>query len=277
MIVSGIGKSGTIGRKFAATLASTGTPSLFLHAAEGSHGDLGMVTKNDVVFIISSSGETDEVKLLIPPIKRLGAKIICLTSKKNSFLAKHSDIVLYVPVKKEACPMNLAPTTSTTTFLAICDAIAVAVLSNRKFTKSDFALFHPAGTLGKRLILKVEDLMHTGKEIPLVKEDETLQNVIIEMSEKRLGVTGVVNDKKKLVGVITDGDLRRLFQREKNPWHLKAKDIMTKNPKIIKPDELLVSALSKMENYKITSLFVLKNRKIQGIIHIHDIINSGIT
>src|SRR3989338_979360 len=277
VIVTGIGKSGWIGNKIAATFASTGTPSFFLHPAEVSHGDLGMVVKDDVVLAISNSGETKEINEILPIIKRLGVKLISFTGNLNSLLAKESDVTLDVRVDKEACPLGLAPTASTTAALAMGDALAISLLKKRGFKKENFALFHPGGQLGKKLLLKVENLMHKGNEIPIVSEDASMKKAIIEITSKKLGVTIVVGKKEKLIGIITDGDLRRAIEKYSHIMERKMREIMTQNPKTIKASSLAVEALRIMEKYSITSIVVQdKNKKPEGIIHLHNILKSGI-
>lgn len=278
VVVTGMGKSGIIGKKIAATLASTGTPALFLHPAEGVHGDLGMITKGDVLLAISNSGETEELNRILPLIKRLNVRLISMTGGMNSTLAKASDVVLDVGVKEEACPLGLIPTASTTAALAMGDALAVALLEKRGFKEEDFAFFHPGGTLGKRLLLKVEDLMHRGKEIPKVREDTIMKDTILEISSKKLGMTSVVDSKGRLCGIITDGDLRRWLEKgEADIFKTKAKDVMTKNPKTIEGDALAAKAVSIMEHYSITSLIIVnKERRPEGIIHLHDLLKAGV-
>ncbi len=276
-IVTGMGKSGIIGKKIAATLSSTGTPAVFLHPAEAAHGDLGMVTEEDVVLALSNSGETDEVIRLIPYLKRFDVSLISMT-RPGSTLAKASDVVLDVSVKEEACPLGIVPTASTTATLAMGDALAVALLEKRGFRQEDFAMFHPNGSLGKRLLVRVEDLMHRGQEVPVVKLQTVMTDATVEMSSKRLGMTVVCDDEGRVAGVITDGDLRRGIQRwGASFFTMKAKDVMTSNPKTIKGDVLAAKALSVMERYSITSLIVPdeENRPL-GVIHLHDILKSGI-
>ncbi len=280
VIVSGMGKSGLIGKKIAATLASTGTPAVFLHPAEGIHGDLGMMAKGDVMIAISHSGETKEIALLLPAVKRFDIKLIALTGKIDSVLSQESDVVLDVSVSKEACPFNLAPTSSTTAALAMGDALAITLLEKRGLKEEDFAFRHPGGSLGKKL-LKVSDLMHQGAEIPVVYESTSLRDAISEISRKRLGLTAVVNKSNVLFGVITDGDLRRFleksFESSMNLEKLKAKDIMTKNPKTIKKEELAERALKIMEDNSITSLIILdKDKRPEGIVHMHDLMRAGV-
>lgn len=277
VIVTGIGKSGFIGNKISATLSSTGTPSFFLHAAEGMHGDLGVVTPEDVVIAISYSGETEEILKLIPFFKRFGVSVIALTGGTKSQLAFLSDVVIDTGVEKEACPMNLAPTASTTSVLAIGDAIAVALLKMRDFKEEDFALFHPGGRLGRSLLLKVEDIMHSGDSHPSVKEGVLLKDAICEMTKKGLGVTSVVASNGTLSGVITDGDLRRIFESDDNPLSLPVEKVMKGSPRTISADLLAVEALRIMEDNAITSIIVVdKDKRPYATIHIHDILRAGI-
>jgi arabinose-5-phosphate isomerase len=273
LIVAGIGKSANIANKMVATFNSTGQPAVFLHAADAIHGDLGNIQEGDVVICISKSGNTPEVKALVPFIKNMGNKIIALTGNPNSFLAIKSDFVLDVSVAKEACPNNLAPTSSTTAQLVMGDAIAVSLLACKDFTEEDFARFHPGGILGKRLNIKVQDLI--SDYTPKVNPNASINEVIIEISQNRLGVTAVLNDKK-LAGIITDGDIRRMLEDEKDISSLCAKDIMSCDPKITKPDDLAYNALKEMEQNNITQLIVIKSEKYLGVIHIHDIIKEGI-
>jgi arabinose-5-phosphate isomerase len=277
VIVTGIGKSGIIARKLAATLASTGTPAFFLHPSEGTHGDVGMVRKKDVVLAISKSGETDEVYLLVPLFKRLGVPIIIFTGNPKSPLAEKSDVVIDVSVEEEACPYDLVPTSSTTAALVMGDALAIALLEERHFSPEDFAMLHPGGQLGRKLILKVSDIMHTGDQIPKISEETGMKDVILEMTSKRLGTTTVVNQKGELVGIFTDGDLRRLVERTDDIFSLKAQQVMTKNPKTIDGDELAAKALNLMEAYSITSLIITNGKKEPiGIVHFHDILKAGV-
>jgi arabinose-5-phosphate isomerase len=277
VIVTGIGKSGIIGKKIAATLTSTGTASFFLHATEGIHGDLGMVQKNDVVIAVTKSGGTDEVYQLIPLFKRLGVPIITFTGNPSSPVAEKSDVVIDVSVDKEACPNNLVPTSSTTAALVMGDALAVALLDERHFSSEDFALLHPGGHLGRKLLLKVSDIMHTGDQIPVVSEETGMKEVILEMTSKRLGTTTVVNQKGELVGIFTDGDLRRLVERTDEIFSLKAKQVMSKSPKTIDGEELAAKALNLMESYSITSLIITNGkREPVGIVHLHDILKAGV-
>jgi len=273
LIVAGIGKSANIANKMVATFNSTGQPAGFLHAADAIHGDLGNIQEGDVIICISKSGNTPEVKALVPFIKNMGNKIIALTGNPNSFLAIKSDFILDVSVEKEACPNNLAPTSSTTAQLVMGDAIAVSLLACKDFTEEDFARFHPGGILGKRLNIKVQDLI--SDYTPKVNPNASINDVIIEISQNRLGVTAVLNDKK-LAGIITDGDIRRMLEDEKDISSLCAKDIMSRDPKITKPDDLAYNALKEMEQNNITQLIVIKSEKYLGVIHIHDIIKEGI-
>ncbi len=276
VIVSGVGKSGIIARKIVATMNSTGTPALFMHPSDAIHGDLGMVRSDDVVILISKSGSTPEIVRIFPVLKRIGTKIIALVGDTKSFLAKESDIILDVSVDEEACPHDLAPTSSTTATLVMGDALAIALLKAKNFTKEQFAFYHPGGTLGRRLTLKVEEIMTKGENVPIVNHEVDLHTAILEMTSKRLGATCVVNDEGKLIGIITDGDLRRAMEKFPNLSELKAKDVMGKNPKVIKPDVLASYAIQLMETYKITQLICIddENRPI-GMVHLHDLVNLG--
>jgi len=279
VVVTGVGKSGIIGQKIASTLASTGTPAFFLHPTEGIHGDLGMLEKKDIVVAISNSGETDELSQILPLIKRYGNKLIALTGKANSTLARAGDVVLDVSVEEEACPLGLAPTASTTVTLAMGDALAVALLEKRGFNKEDFAIRHPGGKLGRRLLLKVRDLMHEGDELPMVYEETLMKGALLEITSKRLGVTGVMNKRHELVGVITDGDLRRALERYTDLLERTAGEVMTKNPKRIEADILAAQAVQRMEEHAITSLFVFDKvgeKTPRGIIHLHDLLKAGV-
>lgn len=277
VVVTGIGKSGTIGRKIMATLASTGTPALFLHAVEALHGDLGMVTKEDVILVVSYSGETAELAVLLPAFRRMGAPLIAMTGNPKSTLARHADIVLDVRVKKEACPMNLAPTASTTATLALGDALAVALFKLRGFTPKDFARVHPSGALGKKLLTRVADLMHTGNAVPQIRIDATMREAIVEISAKRLGFTAVVDPDGRAVGIVTDGDLRRHLQLDGNFLDTPAGRMCTPSPKSISKDALATEALAVMEKNSITSLLILDDRRrLFGCIHVHDILKSGV-
>jgi arabinose-5-phosphate isomerase len=279
VVVTGVGKSGIVGQKLASTLASTGTPAFFLHPTEGIHGDLGMLEKKDIVLAISNSGETDELSQILPIIKRYGNKLIVLTGGANSTLAQAGDVILDVSVQEEACPLGLAPTASTTAALAMGDALAVALLEKRGFNKEDFAILHPGGRLGKRLLLKVSDLMHVDDEFPKVYEDTLMKEAVVEITSKRLGVTGVMNEREELVGVITDGDLRRTLERYPDLLERTAAEVMTKNPKWIEADTLAAQAVQQMEEHAITSLFVIDKageRIPRGILHLHDLLKAGV-
>ena len=281
VIVTGVGKSGLVCHKIAATLASTGTPSFFLHAAEASHGDLGMIMRDDVVLAVSNSGESEEVLKMLPLIKRWGLKLIAMTGNPRSALALSADVVLDAGVPEEACPLGLSPTASTTAALAMGDAIAVVLLERRGFKTEDFLLRHPGGALGRRLLLRTGDLMHRGEEIPLVSEDMPLRDVVLEITSKRLGVTGVVDAASALVGIITDGDLRRCLAQSDGKTDMldcKAAEIMTRDPKTIAGDALAAEAVALMEKFSITSLFIKADgsERPQGIIHLHDLLKAGI-
>ena len=277
LIITGMGKSGLVAEKIVATMNSTGTPALFLHPADAVHGDLGMVRNADVVICISKSGDTMEILQLIPMFKRIGVPIISMVGNINSPLALASTIVLDVSVKEEACPFDLAPTASTTATLAMGDALAIALLHKRNFTIEDFALYHPGGYLGKRLLLKVEELMVTGDAVPKVQREIPLRDAIIEMTTKRLGATCVVDSQDKLVGIITDGDLRRLLQKTTDVANFTAEMVMTAHPKTIVKDFLAVVALQEMEAHAITQLVVVdENYKPIGMVHLHDLVKAGI-
>jgi len=276
VVVSGMGKSGLIGQKIAATLASTGTPAFFVHPAEGLHGDLGMLARGDVVIAISNSGETEEILKLLPFLKRLDIPVIALTGRTHSTLAKHSDVVLDVSVNEEACPMGLTPTASTTATLAMGDALAVALLQKRGIKEEDFAQFHPGGSLGRRLLLRVRDLMHAGDAIPRVLDQAVGRDIILEMTRKKLGMTTVVGQEGQLLGVITDGDLRRCLERGVDMMASTAGSLASKNPKTIGQDELAAKAVKTMEEFSITSLVVTEEGRVAGVIHLHDLLKSGI-
>lgn len=278
VVVTGMGKSGLIGKKIAATLASTGTPALYMNPAEGSHGDIGMVSKGDVVLAISNSGDTEEIVRILPTLKRLDIKIIAMTGNSKSMLSRVSDVSLDVSVKEEACPMGLAPTASTTAALAMGDALAITLLNKKGFTQEDFAFFHPGGSLGRRLILTVEDLMHKGDVIPSVNTDTLVKEAIMEISSKRLGITSVIDDNRKLLGVLTDGDLRRGLEKfGADFFSLKAGDVMTHRPKTIRKNMLAAKAVALMEKYSITVLVVAdEDDTVEGIIHLHDLLKAGI-
>jgi len=277
VVVTGIGKSGIIAQKIVATFNSTGTYSIFLHSSDSLHGDLGVMRKEDVVLIISKSGDTSEIRQLIPNFKQLNIKIISIVGNTESELANLSDITLDASVKQEACPHNLAPTSSTTAALVLGDAIAIALLQRREFTTENFALVHPGGNLGKRLLLKVEDIMTKDEDIPIVKINTSLKDVIYMISSKRLGCSCVVN-KSKIIGIITDGDIRRLLEKDlNNIQNLSAKDLMNQNPKIISGNMLAIEALELMEKNKIMQLIVGdKNKKPVGIIHMHRLVEEGL-
>ncbi len=275
LIITGIGKSAIIGTKIVATLNSTGTPSVFMHAADAIHGDLGIIQPDDVVLCISKSGNTPEIKVLVPLIKRMGNKLIAMVSNADSYLAKHSDYIIRATVDKEACPNNLAPTTSTTTQLVMGDALAVCLLKMRGFSQEDFARYHPGGSLGKRLYLTVGDLIDANVR-PCVRGDESIPNTIFNISQNRLGATVVLDEKGALMGIITDGDVRRMVEKGIPFESLRAADIMSKNPKTIELRELAVNAFNVMEKNKITSVVVLDEEKYAGLIHIHDILREGI-
>ncbi|MSM40890.1 MAG: KpsF/GutQ family sugar-phosphate isomerase [Geobacter sp.] len=279
VVVSGMGKSGLVGQKIASTMASTGTPAFFLHPAEGIHGDLGMIMKGDVVIGVSNSGETEELLRILPVIKRLGARLIAMTGNPVSTLGRAGDIVLDISVKEEACPLGLAPTASTTATLAMGDALAVALLVQRGFSAEDFALFHPGGSLGKKLLLTVADFMHSGDAMPLVSEETPMREALFVITAKKLGASGVVDAKGRLVGVITDGDLRRALERGSDIINQPAGALMTRNPKRIKGMELAAKALQQMEEFSITSLFVFEDDTSDipiGIIHLHDLLKAGL-
>ena len=278
VVVTGLGKSGLICRKIAATLSSTGTPSLFLHAGDGIHGDLGMIMKEDIVLAVSNSGETDEILKLLPIVRRLGLKLIVITGNPNSTLSRAADVILNATVKEEACPLGLSPTASTTVALVLGDALAVVLLEKRGFKEEDFALRHPGGTLGRKLLLQVEDLMHRGKQLPVVPEETAMKETLLEITSKRLGVTGVVDKGGTLVGIITDGDLRRSLESKGDIFRFKAKELMTRNPKTIPADALAARAVAIMEKHSITSLFILENggSRPVGVVHLHDLLKAGI-
>jgi arabinose-5-phosphate isomerase len=278
VVFTGMGKSGLICKKIASTFSSVGTPSMFLHPADSLHGDLGMLQKGDVICIVSNSGETEEIITMLPWIKRMDLTVIVITGNINSTIARFGDVVLDVQVE-EACPYNIIPTSSTTVTLALGDAIAVSLMDKKNFRVDDFASLHPGGTIGRKLLLKVEDLMHTGEAFPGVYHDKTMKDVILEITSKRLGVTAVMNRNGELIGVITDGDLRRALEKYENLLNKKAEDVMTLNPKVISRDTLAAYALKRMEEFSITSLFVVEGedrKKPIGIIHIHDLLRAKI-
>jgi len=272
VIVTGLGKSGHIGRKIAATFASTGTPAFFIHPSEANHGDIGMITPNDVVIAISNSGETLELLSLLPAITQTNIPLITLTGNKSSTLAQRATINLNISADQEACPLGIVPTCSTTVTLVMGDALAVSLLDAREFTKKDFAKFHPGGDLGRRLLLRVEDIMHKGEKIPKVNESDVLSKVLLEMTQKTLGMTTVVTDKNKLLGIYTDGDLRRTLDQGLDIHKATVKKVMSTNPITISSSLLASEALALMEKYKITSLVVVDTQRyVKGVIHIHDL------
>ncbi|UYU32361.1 arabinose-5-phosphate isomerase KdsD [Siccibacter colletis] len=276
VVVMGMGKSGHIGKKMAATFASTGTPSFFVHPAEASHGDLGMVTAQDIVIAISNSGESNEILALIPVLKRLQVPLICITSRPESAMARAADIHLCVKVPKEACPLGLAPTSSTTATLVMGDALAVALLKARGFTPEDFALSHPGGALGRKLLLRVNDIMHTGDEIPRVSKDATLRDALLEITRKNLGMTVICDDLMKIEGIFTDGDLRRVFDMRVDLHQLNIADVMTSGGIRVRPGTLAVDALNLMQSRHITSVLVADGDQLHGVIHMHDLLRAGV-
>lgn len=277
VVVIGMGKSGHIAGKIAATLASTGTPAFFVHPGEASHGDLGMITCQDVVLALSNSGETEEIVKILPLIKRLDVPLIALTGNPESTLATTATVHINVNVAQEACPLGLAPTSSTTAALVMGDALAVSLLEARGFTRDDFALSHPGGTLGRRLLLRVSDIMHVGREMPVVQESAYVHEALLEMTEKKLGMTAVVNDKKRLVGIFTDGDLRRMLNKNLDLHHTSIAQVMTANCAVIRADMLAAEAMQIMEKKKINALVVVNGEQhIEGAINMHDLIRAGI-
>lgn len=275
VVITGVGKSAIIANKIVATLNSTGTPSLFMHAADAIHGDLGMIQKDDIVICISKSGNTPEIKVLVPLLKRRGSKLVALISNTNSYLAKQADFVLNATIAEEACPLNLAPTTSTTAHLAMGDALAVCLLELRDFSSQDFAEYHPGGSLGKQLYLKVSDIF-VNNQLPVVRPDTPVKDALLEITGKRLGCTAVTDDDSNLLGIITDGDLRRMLQKNGNIAELKASDIMTTTPQVIQKDEYAVKALHLMQEKSITQLAVTDGEKLVGFVHLHDLLKEGI-
>ncbi len=277
VIVIGMGKSGHIAGKIAATLASTGTPAFFVHPGEASHGDLGMITANDVVLAISNSGETNEILAITPVIKRLGVKLISMTGNQHSTLAKLANAHIHTKVTTEACPLGLAPTSSTTAALVMGDALAVALLQARDFTADDFALSHPGGSLGKRLLLRIDDIMHKGDRVPVVYEQALIKEALVEMSLKGLGMTAVINNQQKLIGLFTDGDLRRVLDNRIDIHTDIIRSVMTKNPCVAKSDMLAAQALNIMEDKKINGLIIVDNNQNPvGAINMHNLLNSGV-
>ena len=275
IVVSGVGKSAIIARKMVATLNSTGSSAVFLHSADAVHGDMGLIGPEDIVLFISKSGNTEEIRRLLPFVRKMGNKVVSIVSCRESFLAKHSDCLIYVPVEKEAGLNNMAPTVSTTLHIVICDAIAIALSRLRGFSAEDFSRIHPGGSLGKRLYMRVEDVFDKTNR-PCVAEDETVNNAIITISSHRLGATAVLGPDGRLCGIITDGDVRRMVEKGKDISTLRARDIMSSNPRTIDMKSLAVEALRMMEDNKITSVVVLRNGEYAGLIHIHDIMKEGI-
>lgn len=277
VVVSGMGKTGIIAQKLSATLSSTGTPSLFLHLSEAAHGDLGKVTSDDVVIIISNSGQTQEIKQLLPLLKKIGAKIIALTGNKESALSKYSDTVLDVSVKREACPLGLAPTASTTAALAMADALAVCLLELKGFREKDFALYHPGGALGRRLLLKVEDIMRHGSQNPIVNENKKISEVLVKITQAHAGSAAVIDKNGKLRGIFTDGDLRRHLEKDQNLSLRKVKDVMTKNPTTVKPQMLAAEAMRIIRERKIDEVPVVdENKRPVGILDVQDLLKAGL-
>jgi len=277
IVVLGMGKSGHIAGKIAATLASTGTPAFFVHAAEASHGDLGMITAEDVVVVLSNSGETDEVRQILPLLKRLGVRIIAMTGKPASTLASHADVHINVAVDAEACPLGLAPTSSTTAALVMGDALAISLLESRGFTAEDFALSHPAGQLGKRLLLHIQDIMHSGEDMPIISKQASLSEAIVEMTKKRLGMVAIIDADMKVQGVFTDGDLRRTLELTLDPHKTVIGDVMTPNGKTVQPQALAAEAAKLLQQYKIQGLLVVDDdRRLQGVLNFNDLLQAGV-
>jgi arabinose-5-phosphate isomerase len=277
VVITGMGKSGLIARKIVATMNSTGTPSIFLHPSDAVHGDLGIVSADDVVICISKSGDTQELRQLLPMFKRIGVPIISMVGNVRSHLAKGSDVVLDISVKEEACPHDLAPTASTTATLAMGDALAVTLLEKKEFTAEDFAKFHPGGNLGKRLLTRIDEFAITGDLIPRIKSTASLRDAILEISTKRLGAACVMDERNELAGIITDGDLRRLLQKTTDVSGVTAEQVMTKNPKSVRKGMLATSVLQEMEAFSITQIIILdENRKLYGLVHIHDLVRAGL-
>ncbi|MFV1956302.1 MAG: SIS domain-containing protein [bacterium] len=276
VVFAGMGKSGLVCRKIAATFASTGTPALFVHPAEVGHGDLGMLMRGDILVAVTYSGETEEIVRLLPAVKRLGIPVICMTGVKGSRMAKRADVILDISVKEEACSLGLAPTASTTVTMALGDALAVALLELRGFTEEDFALFHPDGAIGRKLKI-VEDIMHSGEEIPVVTDSAKMKEALFEITSKKLGFTTVVDESRRLVGIITDGDLRRIMETEEDIFSLTAGHVMTTDPKTIEGSAMAARALQIMESRSITSLVIIGgDGTIEGVLHLHDILRAGI-
>jgi len=277
VVVIGMGKSGHIGSKIAATLASTGTPAFFIHPGEASHGDLGMITKNDVAIALSNSGETGEVLSILPIIKRLGVPLISISGNPTSTLATLSDAAIDASIEKEACPLGLAPTSSTTAALVMGDALAIALLEARGFTEKDFALSHPGGSLGRRLLLHVSDIMHQGDDIPIIEQQQLVSAALLEMTEKKLGMTAIVNSADELVGIFTDGDLRRMLENNTDIHNTEIRQVMTAGGSTIGSGRLAVEALQLMQNKKINALLVIDNNKLVGALNMHDMLKAGLS
>ena len=275
VVISGIGKSAIVAQKIVATMNSTGTPALFMHAADAIHGDLGMIQEDDIVIVISKSGDSPEIKVLAPLVKNFGNKLIGMVGNMQSYLAAHADVVINTTVSQEACPNNLAPTTSTTAQMVMGDVLAICLIEVKDFKTVDFARFHPGGALGKRMYLKCGDLIKL-HEKPFVSEDESIKNVIVEISKKRLGATVILNKDEKPIGIVTDGDVRRMFEKYDDFINLKAKDIMSINPKMIQENLLAVEALEIMKVFNITQIVVMNDKEYVGILHLHDLIKEGI-
>ena len=275
LVISGIGKSAIIGTKIVATLNSTGTPAIFMHAADAIHGDLGMVQKDDIVMVISKSGESPEIRMLVPLIKNMGNPLVAMVGNTASLLAREADYVLNTTVTQEACPNNLAPTSSTTAQMVMGDALAVSLMEMKGFTSGDFAKFHPGGTLGKKLYLRVSDLSNQNEK-PFVSEDSSLREVIVEITEKRLGITAVLNESGELTGVITDGDLRRMLEKRDSLGGVTARDIMSAGPRTVSDDAMAVDALDRMRKNNITQLLVTQDGRYKGVIHLHDLVKEGL-
>ena len=279
VVLTGVGKSGLIAQKIAATLVSTGTPALFLHGAEGMHGDIGIVDKNDIVIAIGKSGESEELLVILPFIRRLGVQVISITTNANSTMARHSDLVLITPVKEEACPLNMAPTSSTTAALVLGDALAMTLMKMRKFQPTDFALYHPGGQLGKRLLLKVKDVMRLGESNPIIHESNDTRTMLFEITSKRAGAISVVDHAQGLLGLVTDFDIRRTLESGKNLFDLSIRDIMNPEPNFVYEDEMAIHALEMMEKREkpISVLPVLdSNSKVVGMVHLHDLVSRGL-
>lgn len=277
VVILGMGKSGHIAGKIAATLASTGTPAFFVHPAEACHGDLGMITGEDVVLVLSNSGETDEVRQILPLLKRLGVSIIAMTGKPASTLASHADVHINVAVDAEACPLGLAPTSSTTAALVMGDALAVSLLESRGFTAEDFARSHPAGQLGKRLLLHIRDIMHSGDEMPLVAENASLSEAIVEMTKKRLGMVAITDKEMKVQGIFTDGDLRRTLEKTLDPNKIIISEVMTRNGKTIQPLALAAEAVNMLQQYKVQGLLVVDDEsRLLGVLNFNDLLQAGV-